>query len=119
MKTRLLASAATLFLAASANAQTVNGVPLKELDTEYVQIIGEPRMLSDKINLVVDYGQERKRLYSKPMMLMDATDREMEFNSMIDALNFMNRNGYELIESFGVNKEYPYPQYLMRKIKKN
>lgn len=103
----------------STNAQTVNGVPLKDLDTEYIQIIGETKMLSDKINLVVDYGQERKRLYSKPMMLMDADNREMEFNSMIDALNFMARNGYELVESFGVNKEYPYSQHLMRKRKKD
>lgn len=119
MKTRLLTSAVTLFLAASAHAQTVNGVPLKDLDTEYVHIIGETKMLSDKINLVVDYGQERKRLYSKPMMLMDADNREMEFNSMIDALNFMARNGYELVESFGVNKEYPYPQHLMHKKRKD
>lgn len=118
MKTRLLASATILFMSASANAQTVNGVPLKDLDAQYIQIIGEPKMLSDKINLVVDYGQERKRLYSKPMMLLDAANKEMEFNSMIDALNFMNRNGYELVESFGVNKEYPYPQHLMRKRKK-
>lgn len=119
MKTLLLASAITLIGVTSTYAQTVNGVLLKDLDSEYVQIIGEPKLLSDKINLVVDYGQERKRLYSKPMMLMDTANREMEFNSMIDALNFMARNGYELVESFGVNKEYPYPQYLMRKRKKD
>ena len=118
MKTHLLASAVTLFVTASANTQTVYGVPLKDLDTEYVQITGEPRMLSDKINLVVDYGQERKRLFSKPMMLMETGNREMEFNSMIDALNFMTRHGYALVESFGVNKEFPYSQHLMRKRKK-
>lgn len=118
METHLLASAVALLLTASANAQTINGVPLKDLDTEYVQITGEPRMLSDKINLVVDYGQERKRLFSKPMMLMENGNKEMEFNSMIDALNFMTRNGYELVESFGVTKEFPYSQHLMRKRKK-
>ena len=91
MKTHLLLSVVSLFLAASAKAQTVNGVSLKDLDVEYLQIIGEPKLLSDKINLVVDYGQERKRLYSKPMMLMDGDNKEMEFNSMIDALNFMSR----------------------------
>ncbi|MEO6135166.1 MAG: hypothetical protein ABIP35_08440 [Ginsengibacter sp.] len=43
----------------------------------------------------------------------------MKFNSMTDALNFMNANGYQFVQAYGVsisNKEIEH-YYLMRKKK--
>ena len=44
-------------------AQTMNDVPLKTLDVEYVQIIGTGRSLSTKVNVEIDFGKGTKSIF--------------------------------------------------------
>ncbi len=52
--------------------------------------------LSGKISIDVDYGQERK--WGKVYQLKDdETGKIRKFNSIIDALNFLGRQGWKLV----------------------
>lgn len=46
-------------------SQTVNDVPLRDIDVDYVQIIGTGRSLSTKVNVEIDFGQETKSISFK------------------------------------------------------
>lgn len=83
--------------------QTVNGVLFDEIDVEYVQIVGYSKMLSNKVTINLDFGQETKFIQrQKEVMLKDAEGKNVEFNSMIDALNFMSKNGYEFVNAYAI-----------------
>ena len=51
--------------------------------------------------------------------IRDENDKAVEFNSMIDALNFMTANGYEFVQAyaFSVASGPNVYHYLMRKSK--
>jgi hypothetical protein len=80
----------------SAFSQTVNGIPLKELNThaEYIRVSEKQIYLSKKINIDIDYGQSYR---IKNIRVLDGNGNPMEFNSMIEVLNFMSSLGYELV----------------------
>jgi hypothetical protein len=61
----------------------------------HVQITVVPRLLSNKINVEVDYGQDTK-FFSDTRMKDDA-GRAMKFNSVSDILNYMSKEKWELI----------------------
>jgi len=84
-----------LFTANTLVAQTVNDVPLKDIPAKYVQIVGQGKMFSNKLTIQLDFGQKDNMWSSKEHNLKDKDGNMLEFNSMIDALNFMNANGYE------------------------
>lgn len=77
-------------------AQTVNDVPIKDINVDYIQIIGTGRGLSTKMNIRLDFGQETKSIsFKNGLKIKDEKGNTIKFNSMIDALNFMSSNGYE------------------------
>lgn len=99
--------------------QTVNDIPLKDIDVEYVQIVGTSRFLSNKLTIEIDFGQVDKLFSSdKDTRLKDVNGKNLIFNSMIDALNFMIDNNYEFVQAyaFAVNNQNVY-HYLLRKKK--
>ncbi len=86
-----------------AQSQTVNDIPLKDIDVNYVEIVGTSRVLSSKLIVEIDFGQENKLFSSdKDTRIKDANGKNMIFNSMIDALNFMTTNGYEFVQAYAV-----------------
>ena len=98
----------------SLKAQTVNGVAFKNFNVEYIQISGRFSVFNGpKINMLINYGQPIKALGNAETLLLDSSGKKMEFNSMIDALNFMSDNGYELAHPYGTENN----SFLMRKKK--
>ena len=91
-----------MFAANTIHAQSVNGVPLKDLDVPYIMIVGEGKFLSNKIKVEVDFGQKTKFSGSdkKQFSVLDAEGKKVEFNSMIDALNYFHEVGYELVNAY-------------------
>lgn len=111
--------AALFFAAASSFAQTVNDVPIKNIDVQYVDIVGTSRILSTKLTVDIDFGQENKLFSSnKDTRIKDADGKNLIFNSMVDALNFMTKNGYEFVQAYAVvvSNQNVY-HYLLRKRK--
>jgi hypothetical protein len=116
MKNVLLAS--VLFFSVWSFGQTINGMPLKDLDVQYLQILGTSKMMSSKLTITIDIGQKTKFFSSNSdaTLLKDENGEGVVFNSMIDALNFMSSHGYEFVTAniVTVGGQNVY-HYLMRK----
>ena len=103
-----------LFYGISSFSQTINDIPISEIDVEYIQIKGISKSFSYKINVLIDFGQEMK--YHTNGNIMDSTGKKVKFHSMIEALNFMSKNGYDFVQAYafvaGGNNVY---HYIMQK----
>ena len=118
MKKKLIFAIAFL-CGISAFTQTVNDIPISEIDVEYIQIVGTSRLFSNKVTVEIDFGQHSKFFGSgKETQIKDIEGKLLKFNSMIDALNFMTSNGYTFVQAyaFAVDNQNVY-HYLMRKKK--
>ena len=104
------------FYSALGFGQTVNGIPMNEIDVEYVQIVGTGKIFSNKVTIEIDFGQENKVFNNKDTQIIDKNVKLVAFNSMIDALNFMSANGYEFVTAYAVtiSNQNVY-HYLLRK----
>lgn len=118
MKILILSIMLLGFGATNTFAQTINDLPVKEIDVEYVQIVGTSKLLSNKVTIEIDFGQENKLFTAKDTQVKNESGKKMVFNSMIDALNFMTSNGYEFVQAYAFtlasNNQTVY-HYLLRK----
>jgi hypothetical protein len=110
----------TLFICAiSLKAQTVNDLPIKDIDVEYVQIVGTSKLFSTKLTIQIDFGQRTKYFsLGKETIVKDEEGKALDFNSMIDALNFMSKNGFEFVNAYAITmgNQNVY-HYLLRNLK--
>ena len=98
-------------------AQTVNNIPLKELNVEYIEIVGVQKLVENAITIEVDYGQ-RTNGWGKNKRVKDEDGNKMEFNSMIDALNFLTKQGYEFVQAYAyARSQENVTRYLLRRKK--
>ncbi|HLO43950.1 MAG TPA: hypothetical protein VK175_06420 [Leadbetterella sp.] len=87
------------------NAQSVNGVALKDIDTPYLLIMGVGKILQPKVTIDVDFGQKVSSKFFKDkeeVKILDEAGKLVEFNSMIDALNFFTKFGYEFVDAYAI-----------------
>ena len=115
---KVLAIALLSLASVTTFGQTVNGVPLKDIDVEYVEIVGTGRPFSSKVTIEIDFGQVQSIWTSKDTELKDVDGKNLKLNSMMDALNFMVSNNYEFVTSYalthGASNVY---HFLLRKTK--
>jgi hypothetical protein len=69
----------------------------------YCELVGTGKFLSSKVVVTVDFGQETKFLtgYSQ-QYLVDENGKSKDFNSMVDAMNFMGKLGWEFEQAYVV-----------------
>ena len=106
-----------LLVSAGMFSQTINDVPVKDIDVEFIQILGYGKLFSKKVTIQIDFGQDTQFFDMKQEMLVkNAEGENIKFNSMIDALNFMSSHGYEFVQAyaFAVGNQNVY-HYLMKK----
>ena len=82
------------------NAQTVNDIPLKEIDVAYVQIVGTSKLLTNKLTIDIDFGEEKS--FWRDTRLKNEGGKVKKFNTIVDALNYMGREGWIFINAFPV-----------------
>jgi hypothetical protein len=103
-------------------SQRVNNVSFKEIDAEYIEFYVLGKLFKGpKYYLYVDYGQQRSvgKIRPEELLVKDDLGIEIPFNSDVECLNFMVKNGYELVlKNERVSEGNSYPVFLMRKIKK-
>ena len=102
---RKLLIIAVLFMMAapmSFGQVTVEGVNINELDIDYCKLNGYNKsMFGMKIIISVDYGQKFNMF--KTQRIVGPEGKDMVFNSMIGALNFMERNGWEYVNNYTIS----------------
>lgn len=99
MKKLVLALMLGLFSLAGNSQVIVNDVNINELDIVYVELVGRAKLNPTKIKVIVDYGQP---FSFKSQAIRGAQGDKAAFNSMIDALNFMEANGWEFVSNYVV-----------------
>ncbi len=96
MKNKLLLSLVLLFTSMTLFAQS---------DTtnveQYCQVIATPRLFSNKVTIDIDFGEEKS--YWSDTRLRSYDGRFKKFNTIIDALNFMGKEGWTFINAYPVN----------------
>ena len=107
-----LTASLSLLITSPLFSQTVNDVPIKDIDVKYIEIIGSQRSVSSKMNIEIEFGQKGNLIGSNNTKIKDENGERVLFNSMVDALNFMDKNGYEYLDSyttsFNDNSTYHY-----------
>jgi len=95
------------------------GMLLAQPDTarieQYCTVIANPRLLSSRVTIEIDYGEQRS--IWKDNRLKNEDGRAIKFNTVVDALNFMGRNGWQLVNAFPFssgNNTFTY-HYVFRK----
>lgn len=69
-------------------------------DCNYIEIVGAT-IMGIKLSISIDYGQSFKdRMKGQGSVKKD--DKYFAFNSMIDALNYFNNNGWEFKTAYAI-----------------
>lgn len=116
MKTKLILVGISLAFLAShvCFSQALDSGPASKY--VYCQIVGTQKFLNpNKVTIEIDFGDEKS--YWKDNRLKDeATGKVKVFNSMIDALNMMGKDGWEFVQAYAitVGQQNVY-HYLMRR----
>lgn len=79
--------------AASAAAPQRSAPPTEE----YCQVRAQPK-LNGRYVVSIDFGQQQKLVSLN--LFRDAAGKAIEFNSAMDALNWLNAQGWELVSTF-------------------
>ncbi len=109
MKKLIILAVFTFGMLATTQAQTINGLKIENLKTNYIELICLEYRSGPVI--YVNYGQN---FYGDTVL--DKEGKPIKFKSSIEALNFFSKYGYDLI---AVNNLDGYPirdfYYLRRK----
>jgi hypothetical protein len=65
----------------------------------YCELVGTQKLLSTKVTVSVDYGEERS-FFQDTRMRDEQSGKVQAFNSMVDALNYMGNNGWEFVQAY-------------------
>ncbi len=69
---------------------------------QYCEVVATGRLLSNKVTIDIDYGEERS--IWKDHRLKEEDGKLKKFNSVIDAVNYLGKNGWKLVNAFPVSE---------------
>ena len=67
---------------------------------QYCNLIVTGKMFSNKVHVVIDFGNEQKKWHHDYRLKDEQTGKPKEFNTIIDALNYMGLRGWILLNAF-------------------
>src|SRR5947209_19509206 len=67
---------------------------------QYCQVIATPRLLSNKVTVDIDFGEEKSIWRDNRLKTYDG--KLKKFNTIIDALNYMGKDGWIFINAYPV-----------------
>lgn len=90
----------------SASAQSIDGIEISQIDSgNYILVTAQSRLLSSKVTVQVDAGQEVGLVpSSKSIQVRDKDGKPVVFNSPVDAFNFFARSGFRFVQAFATTQ---------------
>jgi hypothetical protein len=67
---------------------------------QYCQVIATPKLLSNRVTIDIDFGEEKS--FWRDTRLKTDGGKIRKFNTIIDALNYMGKEGWIFINAFPV-----------------
>lgn len=88
---------------------------------QYCKMIVTGRVLSTKVNIDLDFGEERKLFGGDTRLKDDLTGKLKKFHSTVDALNYMGAQGWALVNAFPIKEvdSFIYHYYFRKLFKKS
>ena len=117
MKKSILTVAMVIAGLAAQAQVVVDGVDITTSDAKYVELLGVTKLLNpQEVSVIVDYGQDVK-WNSRAQTIKGADGKNMSFESMVDALNFFDANGYDYVsrETITIGQQNVYHFLLKRR----
>ncbi len=69
----------------------------------YALLSGSPQLFSSKVKVAIDFGQSTSWLGAmSESMIVDENGKEIKFNSMIDAMNYLGQFGWKFAQAYVV-----------------
>lgn len=69
----------------------------------YALLYGSPQLFSSKVKVAIDFGQSTSWLGAmSESMIVDENGKEIKFNSMIDAMNYLGQFGWKFAQAYVV-----------------
>lgn len=69
----------------------------------YAELLGyEKGLFTNKVKVNVDFGQEVSFWKRGDMRIVDENGKDIVFNSMVDAMNFMGKHGWQFVQAYVV-----------------
>ena len=100
----------TILLVVFCAAITVQAQDTDAYVDQYCELVATPRLLSSRVTIDIDYGEERS--IWRDNRVREDNGKLKKFNTVIDALNYMGRDGWKLVNAFpvmnGSNNSYSY-----------
>lgn len=98
---QLLIIIAFVFAIQIAHAQDQVELSKNEAKQEYCMILATQKLLSTKVSISVDFGQEWS-FWKDKRSLKDESGKRLQFNSVIDALNYMSSQGWDFVNAYSL-----------------
>ena len=81
----------------------VDDININELEDVYhCQLVARGRLFSNKVTITIDYGQFIKWSKGKGSIIKGQDGKAKKFNSVMDAINFMAKNGWKYEDAYVV-----------------
>ncbi len=68
---------------------------------QYCEVVATGRLLSNKVTIDIDYGEGRS--IWKDHRLRTDEGKLKKFNSVIDAINYLGKDGWKLVNAFPIS----------------
>lgn len=69
----------------------------------FCELVGTGKLLSNKVSVAIDFGQETSFWTgASKQYLVDNQGKKIRFNSMVDAMNYMGKRGWEFEQAYVV-----------------
>ncbi len=69
-------------------------------DVKYCLLLATGKLFSKKVNIQIDYGQDAT--FFEDTRIRDKDGNIIQFNSVMDALNYMNSLGWQFVDSYAI-----------------
>ncbi|WP_346318337.1 hypothetical protein [Chitinophaga sp. YIM B06452] len=71
---------------------------------KYCELIATAKLFSNKVTIEVDFGQEKKFFDFKDSRIKDDLGKAKNFNSVVDALNYLGSLGWKFVDAYPLNE---------------
>ncbi|OYU97517.1 MAG: hypothetical protein CFE21_04280 [Bacteroidetes bacterium B1(2017)] len=89
-----------VFIGGNAKAQTINNVPIKDIENKYIEIVANFGRGTVMNSFTLDLGQTNRIFTARDLQLRDQNGMLLKFTSIVDLLNYFAKNGYELANTY-------------------
>jgi hypothetical protein len=89
------------FLFLAANVFLANAQDTTEVE-QYCKLTASGKIFSNKLHVALDFGDVERKWHKDYRLRDDRTGKPKEFNSVIDALNYMGAQGWTLVNAFAM-----------------